>query len=87
MGNVVSTQKIESMIGFKLMIVELVNCGEKHSGEKIVAVDRVGAGNGEYVLVSRGSSARQGLENASPVDASIVGILDKFSEENEGVDV
>lgn len=71
-GSVVSTRKNENLVGSKFMIVETA-----FKGEKIVAVDNVGAGIGEYVLVATGSAARVGCgtENA-PVDAAIVGILD-----------
>lgn len=72
-GSVVSTRKNENLVGNKFMIVEPVTS----SGGKIVAVDNIGAGIGEYVLVSLGSAARYGTgyEN-TPVDAAIVGIVD-----------
>ena len=71
-GSVVSTRKNENLVGSKFMIVETV-----FSGDKIVAVDNVGAGIGEYVLVATGSAARIGCGMANaPVDAAIVGIVD-----------
>ena len=74
-GSIVSTRKNDKLIGSKFMIVESVMSG---STEKLVAVDNVGAGIGETVLVAEGSAARIGcdLENA-PVDAAIVGIVDE----------
>ena len=49
------------------------------SGELFLAVDLVGAGEGELVMVSQGSSARQVTgQNSSPIDAAIVGILDSL---------
>ena len=76
-GSVVSTRKNENLKGNKFMIVELVE-GMKVTGERLVAIDIIGAGIGEYVLVATGSAARIGcnVENA-PVDAAIVGIIDE----------
>lgn len=74
-GSVVATRKNERLLGNKFMIVEPIeNMYEKG---RIVAVDNVGAGIGEIVLVATGSAARIGcdIENA-PVDAAIVGIVD-----------
>ncbi len=70
-GSVVSTRKDEALVGSKFMIVEPQDAKK----EKIIAVDSIGAGIGEYVLVALGSAARVGKENA-PVDAAIVGIID-----------
>lgn len=74
-GSVVSTRKNENLVGNKFMIVEPV-CGFEKTN-KVVAVDNIGAGIGEYVLVALGSAARVGCdrENA-PIDAAIVGIID-----------
>ncbi len=71
-GSVVSTRKNEKLIGSKFMIVEPLD-----KKEKLVAVDNVGAGVGEMVLVALGSAARccTDYEN-SPIDAAIVGIID-----------
>ncbi|MEQ2466063.1 EutN/CcmL family microcompartment protein [Niallia sp. JL1B1071] len=78
-GNVVSTKKEETLTGFKLMIVELINHKNEGIHKELVAVDLVGAGRGEYVLVATGSSARvaSGQKDA-PIDATIVGIVDTF---------
>ena len=82
-GNIVSTKKEESLTGMKFMIVDIIknhkNSEENKIGSTIVAVDLVGAGRDEYVLISTGSSARiaSGKEQ-SPVDATIVGIIDIF---------
>ncbi len=77
LGNIVSTRKSEKLIGNKFMIVELIESmrgGMSH----IVAIDNIGAGIGEYVLVATGSAARVGTDNDSaPVDAAIVGIIDE----------
>ena len=74
-GSVVATRKNERLLGSKFMIVEPIENMSENG--RIVAVDNVGAGIGEIVLVALGSAARIGcdMENA-PVDASIVGIVD-----------
>lgn len=75
-GSVVSTRKNENLTGNKFMIIEIVE--KMQTGEKqLVAIDKIGAGIGEFVLVSTGSAARIGcgMEGA-PVDAAIVGIID-----------
>ncbi|SKB89641.1 ethanolamine utilization protein EutN [Lachnospiraceae bacterium] len=77
LGNVVSTRKCEKLIGNKFMIVELVK-SMQGSTAHIVAIDNIGAGIGEYVLVATGSAARIGTDNdTAPVDAAIVGIIDE----------
>ena len=75
-GSIVSTRKNDKLIGNKFMIVEPVH-HMKAEVNQIVAIDNVGAGIGEYVLVAQGSAARIGcgLETA-PDDAAIVGIID-----------
>lgn len=81
-GSVVSTRKSEKLIGNKFMIVELAK-NMSGAQNQIIAIDNIGAGIGEYVLVATGSAARIGCDLAdSPVDAAIVGIIDdgeKFS--------
>jgi ethanolamine utilization protein EutN len=75
-GSIVSTRKNENLIGSKFMIVEPLAV-MNGKGERIVAVDNVGAGIGEIVLVATGSAARIGCNlTDSPVDAAIVGIVD-----------
>ena len=76
-GSIVATRKNEGLVGQKLTVVEIVGTMSEKS-KQIVAIDNVGAGVGETVLVSTGSAARIGcsLENA-PVDAAIVGIVDE----------
>jgi microcompartment protein CcmK/EutM len=88
-GSVVSTQKAGAMVGHKMLIVEPYRLdGEnrdclKTTGRTFVAVDTVGAGEGEYVLVVQGSSARLTPETKNlPVDAVIIGIIDSVHVEN-----
>jgi len=82
-GSLVSTQKVESMVGRKLLVVEPYRLDAetratlKTTGRTFVAVDTVGAGEGEYVLVTQGSSARLTPETENlPVDAVVIGIVD-----------
>jgi ethanolamine utilization protein EutN len=83
-GSLVSTQKVASMIGQKLLIVEPLRVDEqdqtslKSTGRSFVVVDTVGAGEGEVVLCVQGSSARYTPETKTlPVDAAIIGIVDQ----------
>ena len=75
-GNIVSTRKQDALIGSKFMEVELMENGQL-TGKYLIAVDSVGAGIGETVLITTGSSARLALQNTNaPCDAVIVGIVD-----------
>ena len=75
-GHVVSTRKNENMVGSKILEIQLMENG-KMTEKFLVAIDSVGAGIGEYVLVTQGSSARLALMNPNaPVDAVVVGIID-----------
>ncbi len=75
-GNIVSTRKQESLVGSKFMEVQIIENGEL-TDRFIVAIDSVGAGIGETVLITTGSSARLALHNTqAPADAVIVGIVD-----------
>jgi len=79
-GNVVSTNKTDKLTGTKLLIIEEWNLETgKAVGMPRVAVDLVGAGEGEIVLCVSGSSARQTDEtDRRPVDMIIVGIVDQI---------
>jgi microcompartment protein CcmK/EutM len=76
-GTVVASRKDERLTGFKLQVVEAVDLEMRPTGSFTVAVDAVGAGPGEIVLTSAGSSARlTAATKDRPVDAVIVGIVD-----------
>ena len=76
-GNIVSTRKQESLVGSKFLEVKIIENG-KDTDKYIIAVDSVGAGIGETVLITTGSGARPALRNQfEPVDAVIVGIVDE----------
>ncbi|MEL7070272.1 MAG: EutN/CcmL family microcompartment protein [Cyanobacteria bacterium J06581_3] len=79
-GTVVSTVKDESLMGVKLLVIQLIDEAGDLQSEYEVAADVVGAGVGEWVLVSRGSGARQQQRYQNkPVDAAIIAIVDTVS--------
>ncbi|ADK13780.1 MULTISPECIES: EutN/CcmL family microcompartment protein [Clostridium] len=79
-GKVVSTQKSEKLIGNKLLIVKKIDEKENLIGDHFVAVDTVGAGANDTVIVVTGSGSRNSSDsqNDIPIDASIVGIVDSI---------
>lgn len=83
-GSVVATQKDDSLIGRKLMIVQPIDSDRKPVRTEEVAADTVGAGVGELVLLVRGAGARktqrEGARNKDVVDSAIVGIIDRFDK-------
>jgi ethanolamine utilization protein EutN len=88
-GSLVSTQKVESLVGYKLLIVEPYRLDAKTrqelttTGRTFVSVDTLGAGVGDYVMITQGSSARLTPETKGvPVDCVIVGIVDNVHIDN-----
>ena len=78
-GTVVSTQKDERLRGKKLLIVKPINPDGTDAGGYVVAIDTVGAGFHERVLIVGGSSARMADGNKDcPVDMAIVGVIDSI---------
>ena len=82
-GSVVATQKTEAMRGSKLMMIEPYVVDPKTrdrlitTSRSLVAVDVVGAGEGQFVLAVQGSSARMTPETKPlPVDCTIIGVID-----------
>lgn len=76
-GNVVSTRKDETLVGFSLLVLEVERPGsDAPTGQRVVAIDSLGAGIGERVLFVSGGAARVNLGTKAPVDAAIVGIID-----------
>src|SRR6476619_4505740 len=91
-GCIVSTQKVASMTGHKLLCVEPLRVDPAQrdrligTGRTFVCVDTVGAGEGETVLIVQGSSARLTPETEKlPVDATIIGIVDTVNVENRTI--
>jgi len=75
------TRKEDSLTGMKLLTVKLLDMQNRDNERIIVAVDLIGAGIGERVLITQGSSARKSLENdEAPIDSIIVGIIDENAE-------
>jgi ethanolamine utilization protein EutN len=91
-GSVVSTQKVGELVGHKLMVVEPYRLDAETrnklttTGRTFIAVDTIGSGVGEFVLIVQGSSARLTEETKHiPIDALIVGIVDKVHVEGANV--
>ncbi len=91
-GSVVATQKTESMTGHKLLVVEPYRLEDKgrdrlvSTGRTFIAVDTLGAGEGQFVLVTQGSSARLTPETKSlPIDAVVIGLVDAVRIEGKEV--
>lgn len=83
-GSLVSTQKLRSMVGYKLLVVEpyRLEAQQRQSltttGRTFIAVDTLGAGEGDMVLITQGSSARMTPETKEmPIDSIVVGIVDR----------
>ena len=91
-GSVVSTQKVASMTGHKLLVVEpyRLEADERQTlvttGRTFIAVDTLGAGEGDFVLITQGSSARLTPETKElPIDAVIIGIVDTVHIDKQAV--
>lgn len=91
-GSVVSTQKVQSMTGHKLVVVEPYRLDNESrrsfvtTGRTFIAVDAVGAGEDDFVLITQGSSARLTPETQElPIDAVIIGIVDHIHIEKHSV--
>jgi ethanolamine utilization protein EutN len=84
-GTLVATRKHELLVGSKIQIVQPMEpqSGNK-KGDPFVAIDAVGAGVGERVVVVTGSGARHGVANERcPIDATIIGIIDRIDIEED----
>ena len=77
-GTIVSTNKLDKLVGYKFLEVRIIE-NSVLTDKYVVAVDRmVSAGIGEEVLITMGSSAREAVgDSHSPVDAVVVGVVDK----------
>lgn len=83
LGTVTSTQKEPSLTGIKFLVVQLIDDDGQPLPGYEVAADTVGAGFGEWVLISHGSAARQipGSEQR-PLDATVIAIIDTIGTEH-----
>ena len=85
-GNVVCTRKDEKLVGTKLLLVQPVDLAGAVKGNPMVAVDAVGSGEGELVLIVQGSSARQTRPTeGNPVDCTIFAVIDYVEKEGKVV--
>ncbi len=83
-GTVWSTKKDEKLVGAKFLVVRKLDLDFNEKNDFIVAVDSVGAGVDEIVLVATGSSSRQtDFTQDKPVDAVIMAIVDKLDIANK----
>lgn len=83
-GNVWATRKEETLNGLKFLVIKPIDQYSNKELPTFVAVDTIGAGIGETVLVAKGSSARKILEKENaPIDATIVGIIDSVEVEED----
>ncbi len=83
-GLVVATMKHDSLVGSKLLIVQETDVAGKPVGQPMVAVDAVDAGEGDLVLVTQGSGARQtDITLDRPVDNTIMAIVDTLQSNGE----
>lgn len=85
-GSAVATLKHDLLKTTKLLLVGPADVRGNLTGEPFLAIDLVGAGDGELVMISRGSSARAAIgDDSSPADAAVIGILDSLQVE-EAID-
>ena len=79
-GNVVCTRKSENMTGWKLLLVKPIDLDTfEEKGSVLVAADAVGVGEGEVVMLTSGSPARQTpMTDAKPADALITAVIDSI---------
>lgn len=85
-GTVVSTKKNINIKGAKFLLVDKCNTKGEPKGDFVVALDLVGAGNDELVMISQSTSARETpMTKNKPIDAVIVGIIDVIDEYDEVV--
>ena len=80
-GTVVSTRKLESLEGIKLLLVQPLDDTLQNSGNPIVACDTVQAGKGDLVIYEGGREAALALDNwYNPADAAVIGIIDQLDQ-------
>jgi microcompartment protein CcmK/EutM len=84
-GQVVSTARDPGLPNLTFLLVNIVDEHGNVIGPSQVAADTIGAGEGEMVLLVRGSSARMVLEGKPPLDLSVVGIVDQISSGKEAL--
>ncbi|RLE27815.1 MAG: ethanolamine utilization protein EutN [Acidobacteria bacterium] len=84
MGTVVASQKEESLVGLRFLVLGIVDGDGRPTGATVVAADAVGAGVGEMVLFASGSSARQTrATDKRPCDCVVMAIVDSWEIEGD----
>jgi len=78
-GQVVSTVRIKGLPHNSLLVVDLLDNEGSPTGRRDVALDPIGAGEGEWVLLVRGSSAARVCSPDTPLDLAVVGIVDQVT--------
>ncbi|MBG0774870.1 MAG: EutN/CcmL family microcompartment protein [Desulfovibrionaceae bacterium] len=84
-GQVVATVRDAGLPNLKFLLVDIIDPRGKVMACGQVAVDTIGAGEGEIVLLVRGSSARLVRDNTTPMDLSVVGIVDQITSGRSAV--
>jgi microcompartment protein CcmK/EutM len=84
-GQVVSTVRDPGLPNLTLLLVDIIDKDGKVTFGSQVAADTIGAGEGEVVLLVRGSSARMIMESRTPLDLSIVGIVDQVTSRKKAI--
>jgi ethanolamine utilization protein EutN len=80
-GTVVSTRKLESLEGIKLLLVQPIDDKMQNIGDVLVACDTVQAGTGDLVIYEGGREAALALDNwYNPADAAVIGIIDQLDQ-------
>ena len=80
-GTVVSSRKIESLEGIKLLLVQPLDDNMQNMGNPLVACDTVQAGTGDIVIYEGGREAALALDNwYNPSDAAVIGIIDQIQK-------
>ncbi len=80
-GTVVSTRKLESLEGIKLLLVQPLDDNMENNGNPIVACDTVQAGSGDLVIYEGGREAALALDNwYNPADSAVIGIIDQLDQ-------
>jgi len=91
-GSLVATQKVQSLVGYRLLVVEPYRLDPESrdhlvtTGRTFIAVDYTGAGEGDYVLIAQGSSARMTPETKNmPIDTAVIAIVDHVHVDDRSV--
>lgn len=85
-GTVLATRKDERLVGAKFLIVKQLGLDMEEKEDFVIAIDNVGAGKGDIVLVANGSSARQvEFTENKPVDSVVMAIVDKLDVSQKNI--